>query len=61
MPRFAFIAVVLVCAGLASCGVRGALEPPPRAVVDGDARVAPLAGEDAERKPGRRFILDPLL
>lgn len=43
-----------LCLGVAACGVRGPLEPPPDAVSD-----APVV--EGEEKPHRGFILDKLL
>jgi predicted small lipoprotein YifL len=59
------IAVVALSLGLASCGVRGALDPPPDAKASGTAKSAESAGTQpdsaAPPKPHDGFILDPLL
>lgn len=51
--------------GLGACGVRGSLDPPPEAKVDGTAKSAESAGTQpgsaAPPKPHEGFILDPLL
>ncbi len=52
-------------AGIAGCGVRGPLEPPPQAAAEGAVKSAEAgaAGENsaAKPKPHEDFILDPLL
>ncbi len=52
-------------AGLAGCGVKGPLEPPPGAKAAGEAKSADAAdpgkNSDAPPKPHDSFILDPLL
>ncbi|WP_409561844.1 LPS translocon maturation chaperone LptM [Hyphomicrobium sp. MC8b] len=54
-----------VAAGLAGCGVKGPLEPPPGAKASGEAKSADAAdpgkNSDAPPKPHENFILDPLL
>jgi predicted small lipoprotein YifL len=51
--------------GLAGCGVKGPLEPPPEAKATGQAKSADAAdpgkNSDAPPKPHESFILDPLL
>ncbi len=51
--------------GLAACGVRGSLDPPPHAKAAGTAKSAEAAGTQpnsaAPPKPHEGFILDPLL
>jgi predicted small lipoprotein YifL len=51
--------------GLAGCGVKGPLEPPPEAKVAGDAKSAdahdPGQNSDAPKQPHQSFVLDPLL
>jgi predicted small lipoprotein YifL len=52
-----------LCLGLAACGVRGSLDPPPSA--QGTAKSAEAAGTQpdsaAPKKPHDGFVLDPLL
>ena len=64
-PWIAAFAVAFAAAGLGACGVRGALQPPPEAKADGQAKSADSAdaGENtaAKPKPHENFILDPLL
>jgi predicted small lipoprotein YifL len=52
-------------AGLGACGVRGSLDPPPSAKVNGTAKSAEASGTQpnsaAPPKPHEGFILDPLL
>jgi predicted small lipoprotein YifL len=59
------IAVTALSLGLAACGVRGALDPPPDAKANGTAKSAESAGTQpdsaAPPKPHEGFILDPLL
>jgi predicted small lipoprotein YifL len=54
-----------LCLGLAACGVRGSLDPPPAAQAAGTATSAEAAGTQpgsaAPPKPHDGFILDPLL
>ncbi len=54
-----------LCLGLAACGVRGSLDPPPQAKASGTAKSAEAAGTQpdsaAPPKPHEGFILDPLL
>jgi len=51
--------------GLAACGVRGSLDPPPAAKAAGTATSAEAAGTQpdsaAPPKPHDGFILDPLI
>ena len=51
--------------GLAGCGVKRPLEPPPGAKASGGAKSAEAAdpgkNSDAPPKPHESFILDPLL
>jgi predicted small lipoprotein YifL len=51
--------------GLAACGVRGSLDPPPGAKAAGTATSAEAAGTQpdsaAPPKPHDGFILDPLI
>ena len=51
--------------GLGACGVKGALEPPPLAKAEGEAKSADSAdagsNSAAKPKPHEGFILDPLL
>ncbi len=51
--------------GLAGCGVKGPLEPPPGAKAAGEAKLPnaadPGKNSDAPPKPHESFILDPLL
>jgi predicted small lipoprotein YifL len=51
--------------GLAACGVRGSLDPPPDAQASGTAKSAEAAGTGpdsaAPPKPHDGFVLDPLL
>lgn len=58
-------ALLAAGAGLSGCGVRGPLEPPPKAVAEGQAKSAEsgAAGENsaAKPKPHDGFILDGLL
>ena len=57
--RYGLITGVLAVAlSLGACGVRGDLELPPARV---DAAAPDGAAAEAERKPERAFILDPLL
>ncbi len=59
------IVMVILSLSMAACGVRGALDPPPKAKAEGTAKSAEAAdpGPDsaAPRKPHEGFILDPLL
>ncbi|MFA5954988.1 lipoprotein [Hyphomicrobium sp.] len=52
-------------AGIAGCGVKGPLEPPPGAKAAGEAKSAasadPGKNSDAPPKPHESFLLDPLL
>lgn len=52
-------------AGIAGCGVKGPLEPPPSAKAAGEAKSAdsadPGKNSDAPPKPHESFVLDPLL
>jgi predicted small lipoprotein YifL len=52
-------------AGIAGCGVKGPLEPPPGAKATGEAKSADAAdpgkNSDAPPKPHESFLLDPLL
>jgi predicted small lipoprotein YifL len=54
-----------VGAGVAGCGVKGPLEPPPDAKATGQAKSADAAdpgkNSDAPPKPHESFLLDPLL
>ncbi len=58
-------AVLLALSGLAGCGVKGPLEPPTQAKVEGEAKSAEAAaaGENssAKPKPHEPFVLDGLL
>jgi predicted small lipoprotein YifL len=63
-----WIAVTLLSvagAGVAGCGVKGPLEPPPGAKAAGTAKSAEAAdpgkNSDAPPKPHESFLLDPLL
>lgn len=66
-PRMIGTGLVIagLCFGLAACGVRGSLDPPPSAKADGTAKSAESAGTQpdsaAPPKPHEGFILDPLL
>lgn len=55
----------VAASGLAGCGVKGPLEPPPEAKATGQAKSADAAdpgkNSDAPPKPHESFILDPLL
>lgn len=59
------VLALAVVAGIAGCGVRGPLEPPPQAAAEGAVKSAEAgaAGENsaAKPKPHEDFILDPLL
>jgi predicted small lipoprotein YifL len=59
------VVVAALSLGLASCGVRGSLDPPPGAKANGTAKSAESAGTQpdsaAPPKPHEGFILDPLL
>ncbi|HPG89026.1 MAG TPA: lipoprotein [Hyphomicrobium sp.] len=59
------VALVCVAAGVTACGVRGPLDPPTQAKVDGEAKSAEAgaAGENsaAKPKPHEPFVLDGLL
>lgn len=61
----ALLAVLSAACGLGACGIRGPLEPPPKAVAEGQAKSAEAgaAGENSAAKPKEHegFILDPLL
>ncbi len=56
---------VLLALGLAGCGVRGSLEPPPEAKAEGTAKSAEAgdagANSAAAPKPHKSFVLDGLL
>lgn len=60
-----FAVAAALTVGLAGCGVRGPLEPPPKASSEGTATsgAAADAGENSSSKPEehRPFILDGLL
>lgn len=49
------VAMVLVAIGVAGCGVRGPLEPPPAAAAE------PAADPATGKKPHKPFVLDGLL
>jgi predicted small lipoprotein YifL len=55
----------VAAAGVAGCGVKGPLEPPPGAKAAGTAKSAEAAdpgkNSDAPPKPHESFLLDPLL
>jgi len=59
------LVIVGLCLGLAACGVRGSLDPPPTAKAAGTAKSAEAAGTGpdsaAPPKPHEGFVLDPLL
>jgi predicted small lipoprotein YifL len=59
------VVVAALSLGLAACGVRGSLDAPAAAKVDGTAKSAEAAGtlpgSAAPPKPHEGFILDPLL
>jgi predicted small lipoprotein YifL len=59
------LVVTALALGLAACGVRGSLDPPPSAKAAGTAKSAEAAGTQpdsaAPPKPHEGFILDPLL
>jgi predicted small lipoprotein YifL len=59
------VVVAALAFGLAACGVRGSLDPPPGAKAAGTAKSAEAAGTQpdsaAPPKPHEGFILDPLL
>jgi len=61
----AMLMTAALCFGLAACGVRGSLDPPPQAKATGTARSAEAAGTQpdsaAKPKPHEGFILDGLL
>jgi predicted small lipoprotein YifL len=65
--KFLLIVTLLGVAsvGLAGCGVKGPLEPPPGAKAKGEAKSADAAdagkNSDAPPKPHESFLLDPLL
>lgn len=64
-PWLGVLAVAFAAASVGACGVKGALEPPPVAKAEGQAKSAEsgAAGENtaAKPKPHDDFILDPLL
>ncbi len=53
------------CAGIAGCGVKGPLEPPPGAKAAGEAKSTAAAdpgkNTEAPPKPNEYLLLDPLL
>jgi predicted small lipoprotein YifL len=59
------IATAALCLGLAACGVRGSLDPPPHAKATGTAKSAEASGTQpasaAPPKPHEDFFLDRLL
>lgn len=59
------LATAALCLGLAACGVRGSLDPPPSAKASGTAKSAQASGTQensaAPPKPHEGFVLDPLL
>lgn len=55
--RPALAVLVALSLGLAACGRRGALEPPPGAAAEQGQK---LPGQP-NAKPERRFLLDPLI
>ena len=61
----AVLALGFAASGLGACGVKGALEPPPLAKAEGEAKSADSAdagsNSAAKPKPHEGFILDPLL
>lgn len=61
----ALLALGFAAGGLGACGVKGALEPPPLAKAEGEAKSADSAdagaNSAAKPKPHEGFILDPLL
>ncbi|MCB1485788.1 MAG: lipoprotein [Hyphomicrobiaceae bacterium] len=62
---FGLVLALALAAGIAGCGVRGPLDPPPSASAEGVAKSAEAgaSGENsaAPPKPHEDFILDPLL
>ena len=61
--RLEIVIVALLAVGLAGCGVKGPLEPPPgepNAASAPDQSTSP-EGSEKTRKPHRPFILDGLL
>jgi predicted small lipoprotein YifL len=64
-PWITALALAGAAGALGACGVKGALEPPPGAQAEGQARSAESgdAGDKsaAKAKPHENFILDPLL
>jgi predicted small lipoprotein YifL len=60
LARIVVVGLVVAAVGLAGCGRKGALEAPP-----GMAVKAATAGEqpapDDQKKPDRKFVLDPLI
>ena len=65
LARLLAAAAVLSTAGLGACGVRGALEPPPKATAAGTAAspeaADPGQGSVVKPKPHKDFILDGLI
>jgi predicted small lipoprotein YifL len=59
------LVIASLCLGLGACGVRGSLDPPPKAKATGTAKSAEAAGTQpdsaAPPKPHEGFILDGLL
>lgn len=60
--RIGFAAAIVAAAGVSGCGVRGPLEAPPEAKVEGTAPATdPGQGSVVKPKPHKEFILDGLL
>ena len=59
------LALALVLMGLAGCGIRGSLEPPPDAQTTTDTTASADSGQGKEQnaapKPHKGFVLDGLL
>jgi predicted small lipoprotein YifL len=59
LARIVVVGLVVAAVGLAGCGRKGALEAPP-----GMAVKAATAGDvppDEQKKPDKKFVLDPLI
>lgn len=65
MTKSGTIAVLLLAALLAGCGIRGALEPPPDNQTTTDTNASADSGqgkpENAAPKPHKDFVLDRLI
>ena len=62
IPRLGFAVAIVMAAALAGCGVRGPLEAPPEAKVEGTAPASdPGQGSAVKPKPHKEFLLDGLL